>query len=56
MKKFTLEINMGNEAMKDELDIENALVKVSKLIHECSDISRPIFDTNGNRVGKWWFE
>lgn len=62
MKKFTLEIELGNDAMQDCQDVAGALVKVAgRLINNeydmnGDDITRGIRDENGNYVGMWKVE
>lgn len=52
MNKFTLEINLGNDAMQDSLDIAMAL---KDLANDMADTLNPrshnIYDMNGNTVG-----
>lgn len=64
--KFTLEIELGNEAMQTPFDVGKALVNVGLLLnsHEAGsfktfeeldayDRKGSIRDVNGNTVGKW---
>lgn len=61
--KFRLEIELGNDAMRDTDHVSNALKSVAKLLDyndvaDCdklSDYDRKglIRDDNGNTVGKW---
>ncbi len=58
MAKFTLEIELGNDAMNSASDIAGALIKVAKRIEMNnysveSSIVRGIMDENGNSVGSW---
>lgn len=59
--KFTLTIELGNDAMKTYDDIASALIQLGK---ECLDGEVPddvadannnghVYDANGNRVGYW---
>lgn len=57
MKKFKLEIRLGNDAMQTMLDIADALERVAGAcavggIYDGRDSGR-IFDYNGNAVGTW---
>lgn len=57
MKKFKLEIEMGNEAMQSHLDVSEILADISiDLLNNTKLDSWTIMDENGNTVGKWWFE
>jgi hypothetical protein len=59
--KFKLEIELGNDAMKDQMDVAMALRKIINdlNVHGCLDMEdvplkkNCIFDRNGNRVGHW---
>ena len=53
--KFTLEIELGNDAMQTEDDVARALKEVAKNIrnHGFDDATEGIFDLNGNKVGEW---
>ena len=65
--KFTLEINLENDAMSSSADLSAALKKVAKRIEtseyieyrqrkfvNCGEsITRGIVDENGNTVGNW---
>lgn len=62
MNKFTLEIELGNEAMKSDADIARALRQVANRLREnkyvatvkgYGDVTRGIMDRNGNTVGFW---
>lgn len=54
--KFTLEIELGNDAMQDAWDICEAMrnlpIKSSSIQKRDSG---KVFDRNGNSVGKWEF-
>ena len=54
-EKFTLEINLGNAAMKEIEDIRKALWCVSEHLscRDMADFVGHIQDLNGNAVGKW---
>ena len=53
MKKFKLEIKLGNDAMQTVSDIAEALKRVAVgNIHNGQNTGR-IFDDNGNTVGTW---
>jgi hypothetical protein len=56
--KFTLEITLGNDAMRTRTDIEQALRELGQNLRYMSDPpesgdSGKIMDVNGNSVGKW---
>ena len=58
--KFTLTIDLGNEAMQDQHDVAKALRgvadRLSKLTSTCFGpygLEGKIMDTNGNGVGGW---
>lgn len=56
--KFTLEIELGNEAMQTRDDIEEALRNLGQNLRYMSDPPSVgddgvIIDYNGNTVGKW---
>ncbi len=59
MAEFTLNIELGNEAMQTGLDIAEALKKVAKKIYMCGEgdeligCGGKIMDYNGNSVGLW---
>jgi len=56
-ERFTLTIQLGNDAMQTWGDIANALRDTARRIEIDHDVesgdSAPIHDLNGNRVGKW---
>lgn len=54
--KFCLEIEVGNDAMKDVNDLSAELKKVSEDILRVNTEIAIVMDENGNTVGKWWFE
>ena len=57
--RFTLEIELGNDAMQTGQDVAGALRKEAQRLAEfCKKDLRPgaeglIRDVNGNTVGKW---
>jgi hypothetical protein len=58
MSKFTLEIDLGNDAMCLASQLANALQKVSyRIMNAGYDLEeeyvRGILDDNGNSVGSW---
>lgn len=59
--KFTLEINLGNDAMKDSQDLAKALHRIARKI-DIEGINFEavgggyIFDDNGNEVGTFTYE
>jgi hypothetical protein len=54
---FRIEIELGNDAMKDIPDILRALAQQSSRLRELADSGeeRKILDVNGNSVGKVGF-
>ena len=60
--KFTLEIDLGNEAMITPMDVAKALWLVANLLQVPDEFNKydveghPIRDTNGNRVGAWYVQ
>ena len=51
--KFTLEIELGNDAMRTANDVANALDRIADEVLFVGLTGRAIRDTNGNTVGKW---
>ena len=56
--KFTLTIELGNDAMQTRADIEEALRKLGQNLRHMSDPPEiddegGILDINGNNVGAW---
>ena len=56
--KFTLEIELGNDAMQTRNDVMEALRKLGQNLRYMNDTPESgddggIMDTNGNTVGKW---
>ena len=57
MKRFTLEIELGNEAMRSQHDIALALgAVIDRLYAHEGDGGRQVLDVNGNTVGGWRIE
>lgn len=54
MSKFYVEINIGNDAMQTHEDVKLALKKVIKDLDIVANGN--IWDTNGNKVGMFWWE
>lgn len=56
-KEFTLKIELGNAAMETPRDIAKALREAAGRLEcvadDATSASAPIYDENGNRVGKW---
>lgn len=52
---FTLEIELGGDAMRTPHDVAGALARVSAAVHRCAedgtDVEGRIVDANGNWVG-----
>ena len=55
MAQFVLKINMGNDGMKDDLDIANALIRCANFIKTDGLMDSTIRDINGNSCGDWSF-
>jgi hypothetical protein len=57
VRKFTLTIEMGNEAMSTCLDVRNALYDAAARMRHFDDLATnaDIHDDNGNTVGAWAF-
>ncbi len=56
MKKFELEIELGNDAMKTRFDVAKALSEVARRLRTTGRNYQAIMDRNGNKVGKWTFK
>lgn len=59
LSKFTIEIEMGNDAMKSKGDVARKLKDIAHDIAKSFDddhLDGTIRDVNGNKVGKWEFE
>lgn len=56
MSIFYLEIEMGNAAMMDNLDVSMALHTTADKLKDESLSSGNIRDINGNKVGKFGFK
>jgi len=54
-KKFTLEIDLGDDAMKTGADVASALENVARRVCQGADVGK-IRDANGNTVGRFEFE
>jgi hypothetical protein len=50
---FTLELELGNEAMQSPEDIADALRRVAQMIENSHGAEGSIMDNNGNTVGKF---
>jgi hypothetical protein len=53
MRKFTLEITMGNDAMQTRDQLAYALELVADEVHHTTHEAGIVRDENGNTVGKW---
>ena len=55
--KFTLEIELGNDAMQTYADIARATQRIfsdfSRRHEDAEDDAGRIYDVNGNKVGFW---
>jgi hypothetical protein len=56
MEKFTLELDLGNEAMQDHEDVARELHAVADQMEMQHDADGRIHDPNGNTVGSFRFE
>lgn len=56
MTKFTLQINLGNEAMQTPEDVARELHAVADQMALQTDEDGIIIDPNGNTVGSFTFE
>ena len=52
--RFTLEIQLGNDAVQTSADIAEILRRVSSQV-SIADETDTIRDINGNTVGRWTF-
>lgn len=56
-RTFTLSIQIGNAAMQDGYDVAEALRTVASRVEGLAGYAPPysgsIYDTNGNKVGRW---
>ena len=53
-EKFTLDIDLGNDAMQTADDVAEALRRVAKRLEADRDLSSGLIrDLNGNTVGVW---
>lgn len=58
MRKFILEIDLGNDAMDNSADVAKALKDISERLERAEYdfaqyLVRGISDVNGNYVGSW---
>lgn len=55
--KFTLSINLGNDAMQTREEVAEALERVAGTLRASSlpEDTQHIRDANGNAVGRWEF-
>ena len=51
--KFTLKIELGNDAMLSRRDVARALRKVADRLRNEDRDDAKILDDNGNSVGEW---
>lgn len=51
--RFTLEIELGNEAMQTADDVAEALERTARQLRHLDHGEFAIFDLNGNKVGAW---
>lgn len=54
--KFTLEIDMGNDAMRTRRDVARALRAIAAKVNESTHFDSKVMDANGNTVGYWELE
>ena len=61
--KFTLEIELGNDAMQTGRDVAEDLIEAARKVHKEHgngkvklEDNRKVMDKNGNSVGTWRFE
>jgi hypothetical protein len=54
--KFTVTIELGNDAMRTRKTVARTLGLVADNIAQTREKSGRIRDTNGNTVGEWKFE
>lgn len=61
--KFTMEITLGNDAMRTPMDLAYLVLDVGNTLHDRIDTTNPeetfhrgILDDNGNKVGFWKLE
>jgi hypothetical protein len=54
MSRFILEIELGNDAMKDAYDVGTVMINIACYLRESGEITkRKIHDLNGNTVGHY---
>lgn len=51
--QFTLKIELGNDAMRTNEDVAEALANVARVFDLTTPGDAPIFDRNGNTIGSW---
>ncbi len=54
--RFTCTINMNNTAFEDSDELSGLLHSIAESVEGCQQNEydeSPIYDSNGNRVGKW---
>lgn len=58
MSKFTLSIDLGNQAMRTPADVARALRQAAERVEKYlgSPVNMVIKDDNGNKVGTWRIE
>jgi len=59
MEKFTLEIELGNDAMSSPRDVSKALEEIARDLRRngfCDEGGGVIRDVNGNKVGTWGYQ
>jgi hypothetical protein len=58
MSKFTLEVELGNAAMRTAADVARALRQAAERVEKYlgSPVNMVIKDDNGNKVGTWRIE
>lgn len=58
--RFTLIIDLGNDAMQTPADVAKALRDAAAHLDVCTNVEPPIArdmrDANGNKVGFWSFD
>ena len=54
MNEFSLNIELGNDSMRDGEDIAWALEQVTRSVRQ-GYLSGSVVDANGNNVGEWQF-
>ena len=54
--RFTLSIDMGNDAMRTPVDLANALADVAHKLENWGRDQGSVYDANGNKVGSFEIE